>query len=41
METGLYSASKAALNSITRKIHFEEEWLGMSVSSILFQLMLF
>jgi NAD(P)-dependent dehydrogenase (short-subunit alcohol dehydrogenase family) len=24
---GGYSASKAALNSLTRKIHFENEWL--------------
>jgi hypothetical protein len=25
---GAYSASKAALNSLTRKAHFENEWLG-------------
>jgi hypothetical protein len=26
--TGGYAASKAAVNSLARRIHFEEEWLG-------------
>jgi NAD(P)-dependent dehydrogenase (short-subunit alcohol dehydrogenase family) len=27
LEMGGYGASKAALNSMTRKMHFENEWL--------------
>ena len=27
LPNGSYSASKAAINSLTRKVHFEEEWL--------------
>lgn len=28
LQTGAYGASKAALNYLTRKLHFEEDWLG-------------
>ena len=29
-----YGASKAALNWVTRKIHFENEWLGMYFDNV-------
>jgi NAD(P)-dependent dehydrogenase (short-subunit alcohol dehydrogenase family) len=29
MDASPYGASKAALNWVTRKIHFENEWLSM------------
>jgi NAD(P)-dependent dehydrogenase (short-subunit alcohol dehydrogenase family) len=41
VDASAYCASKAALNCVTRKIHFEEDWLGtFSVSSQLFAEML-
>jgi hypothetical protein len=36
MDASPYGASKAALNWVTRKIHFENEWLSMPLPHFLY-----